>query len=74
MDDPHYRPIMTRAEIIRFLKDAAVRFAYPRVVERNEYIRKFGWELWLIQDRLEQTAYHDAIEILGNAVKEVKQS
>jgi len=71
--DPHYRPSMTRAQTVRFLKDAAVRFVFPRVWNREIFIKQFGWEMWVEQDKREQNAYFEALGIFADAIKEVKK-
>jgi len=71
MDDPHYRPPMNRSQIIRTLNDAAVRMVYPRLVNRDDYIRQHGWDAWMAHDRSEQNAFMEAQRILADAKRQV---
>lgn len=72
IDDPHYRPPMTKIETIRFLQDATMRCPYPHVFERDDYVQKFGWDAWYEEDRRMGKAYLEAQDILRKAIENVK--
>jgi hypothetical protein len=72
MGDPHYRPAMDAAGTVRFLRDAQCRMTFCGV-DRDAYVSEFGWEQWNIQRGREMLSFHEAQQLISEALREVRR-
>jgi len=69
MDDPHYRPSLSKQQVQRVLRNARWKMGRPRLVDRDSYIRQHGFEAWEQISKIEDKAYRDAYEIITHAME-----
>ena len=68
MDDPHYRPPFSKQQLQRILRNARWKVSFPRLVDRDTYIRAHGFEAWERICRQEQEIANETHRILTEAM------